>query len=586
MNRHEQKPNHLTDRCNQSASCQCVYFPRQLNSQWQSTSWARCWAISQNGCFRKHLKRAGHHVRSGLTTDGFENHVLVRATRENIDPSDLAHGFHLEILEDLASVGIVFDHSDDPAHGRNLQRFADVSNALMSALSIAGSLRFRAVRLPMDDAGSAATPEEERFCIGGWLGATCPVCAAAAGSFFCEQCGHHFEPDEALNPVSRRGRIVEWTDNISAYLSISGNDRLLRTWGDAAVEPRFLEIGKRYVARKGQQIRVTVPGLHGLAWKSRHFNTRQILFSYSSLLYAHSLYCADKDTEGSGKPSPFSRDSDTFLITATGIDNAVPMLVGVAGCASGQNSFRPFDRIFFNHFLRLNGSKFSTSRDHVVWAGDIARTPNLSIDILRVYLSEICPEETETNLVSGHLIDRYNALLDKIPAAIDRCTECISAMPALTRCYADGTMMITLDRLYGQQCAALSLDHLRVSQASRSVIEWVDYLDATPDHQTAYAWLMGFSIMAWPLMPKITQALWHWLGHEGHPLAACASMPSSQRNGQIPRIEGRRLQAETPLIALFRFAGPAHAAAQLHLHRKMRPDQLLPTLVIDLDGRA
>ncbi|MGY3361717.1 methionyl-tRNA synthetase [Bradyrhizobium sp. GM0.4] len=490
---------------------------------------------------QRHLKRAGHHVRSGLTTDGFENHVLVRAARENIDPSDMAHDFHVKIFDDLASVGIVFDHFDDPAHGSNLQRFADVGNTLMDALYAAGSLHFRAVRLPMDDAGSAVTPREERFCIGGWFGATCPICGASAGSFFCEQCGHHFEPDEALKPVSRRGRIVEWTDNISAYLSISGTDRLLRTWHDAAVESTFLEIGKRYIARKGQQIRVTVPGLHGLAWNSRHFNTRQILFSYSSLLYAHSLYCGDKDTAGSGKPSPFSRDSDAFLVSATGIDNTVPMLVGVAGCALGQNSFRPFDRIFFNHFLRLNGSKFSTSRAHVIWAGAIARTPNLSIDVLRVYLSEICPEDTETNLAPGQLVDRYNALLDKISAAIDRCTACINAMPALTECSVDGTMMTTLDRLYGKQCAALSLDNLRVSRASTSVVEWVDYLDATPDLQTAYTWLMGFSILAWPLMPRITEALWHWLGHDGHPLAACASTPSSQRSGPVPKIEGRRL---------------------------------------------
>ncbi|VIO69952.1 class I tRNA ligase family protein [Bradyrhizobium ivorense] len=489
---------------------------------------------------QKHLKRAGHHVRSGLTTDGFENHVLVRAALENIDPSTLAHGFHIRIVEDLASVGVVFDHFDDPAYSSNLQRFSTVGNALMGALSAAGSLRFLATRLPVDNVGSTVTPEE-RFCIGGWFGATCPVCLASAGSFFCEQCGHHFEPEEALNPVSRRGRIIEWLENSSAFLSISGKDRLLRAWDDTAIESGFLEIGKRYVARKGQQMRLTVPGLHGLAWHSRHFNSQQILFSYSSLLYAHSLYCGHKDAEGTGKPSPFAHESDAFLIGGTGIDNTIPMLVGVTGCALGQNSFRPFDRIFFNHFLRLNGSKFSTSRGHVIWAGEIAQIPNISVDVLRVYLSEICPEETETDLVSEQLVDRYNAVLDKISAAIDCCTVSINAIPALAGCHVDGAMMVTLDRLYEKQCAALSLDHLRVSQSSGPLIEWVDHLSGTPNHQTAYTWLMGFSVLAWPLMPKITEALWHWLGHGGHPVAACAATPSSHRCGTAPKINGRRL---------------------------------------------
>ncbi|MCP1854355.1 MULTISPECIES: class I tRNA ligase family protein [unclassified Bradyrhizobium] len=492
---------------------------------------------------QRHLKRAGHHVRSGLTTDGFENHVLVRAARENIDPSDLAHGFHVGIAHDLASLGIVFDHFDDPAHGKNLRRFSNVSNALMDALSAAGSLEFRAARLPVDDAGSALTPTEERFCIGGWFGATCPVCEASAGSFFCEQCGDHFEPDEVRNPVSRRGRILEWTDNISAFLSITRNDQLVRAWDDAAIEPGFVEIGRRYIARKGQRMRLTVPGLHGLAWNSQQFNTRQILFSYSSLLYAHSLYCGHKDAEASGTPSAFARNSDTFLIGATGIDNTIPMLVGVTGCALGQESFRQFDRIFFNHFLRLNGSKFSTSRGHVIWAGEIAQVPDICIDILRVCLSEICPEEAETDLIPNQLIDRYNAILDKSAVVINRCTDIINAMPASAACHVDDAMMIALNRLYNQQSSALSLDHLRVSHASRSVTEWLDCLDSNPNHQIAYSWLMGFSILGWPLMPRITEALWHWLGHQGHPIAACATRPSSERSGSAPRIDGPSLTA-------------------------------------------
>ncbi|MCP1909280.1 leucyl-tRNA synthetase [Bradyrhizobium elkanii] len=218
------------------------------------------------------------------------------------------------------------------------------------------------------------------------------------------------------------------------------------------------------------------------------------------------------------------------------------MLVGVTGCALGQNSFRSFDRIFFNHFLRLNGSKFSTNRGHVIWAGDIARIPNISVDVLRVYLSEICPEEAETDLVPEQLVHRYNAVLDRISAAIDRCTESINAMPALAGCHVDGAMMATLDGLYEKQCAALSLDHLRVSQASRPVIDWVDHLDGAPDHQCAYTWLMGFSILAWPLMPKIAGALWRWLGHGAHPVAARASTPSFQRCGTAPQIGGRRLE--------------------------------------------
>ncbi|MFK4259369.1 class I tRNA ligase family protein [Agrobacterium tumefaciens] len=490
---------------------------------------------------QKHLKRAGHCVRSGLTTDGFENHVLVRAAKENVDPSNLAHGYFLKIVEDLASIGIRFDRFDDPAYGRNMDTFSSVSNELMSSLLSSGSVEFREGRIPIDIAKSATTLLEECFCIGGWFGATCPLCSAPAGSFFCEQCGYHFEPYEAVNPFSRRAEIIGWKDDISAYLSFAQKDLLSQAWSDMAIEGSFREIGERYITYKGQQMRLTVPGIHGLHWPSAKFVSNQILFSYSSLLYAHSLYCGQKDSESNGNLNPFVKDADTFLIGATGIDNTVPMLVGVTGCALGQNSFRSFDRIYFNHFLRLNGSKFSTSRGHVIWAGDIARIPSISVDILRMYLSEICPEDAETDLVSGHLVDRYNELLKLISGCVDDCSKSIASVPADTVCDIDETLFATLSPLYEMQCKALSLDHLRVSQASSAVLEWARRSETRPSPYAAYSWLMGFSVLAWPLMPQITESVWRWLGHTGHPNVEHALRPSTERVGRVPQMEARRL---------------------------------------------
>src|SRR4029077_1423027 len=49
----------------------------------------------------RHLRRSGHRVASGLTTDGFENHVLVKAAAEKTDPSCLAHNYYQQIKDDL-----------------------------------------------------------------------------------------------------------------------------------------------------------------------------------------------------------------------------------------------------------------------------------------------------------------------------------------------------------------------------------------------------------------------------------------------------------------------------------------------------
>ncbi len=347
----------------------------------------------------RHLRRSGHHVASGLTVDGFENHVLVKATAEKTDPAQLAHDYYRQIKDDLNSIGIGFDCFDNPGHAENLDRFNRLKDDLVVGLELGGGVVYREEKLPVDDALPIDVPIENRICIGGWLAAQCPQCNAPAGSFFCEACGHHFEPGEATAPASRRGKIVEWRRNKSPYLQLSGRTHLADLWRTMAIEAPFAAIAQRYVDLKGQTMRLAVPGLYGLSWPSDELPARQICFSYSSLLYAHHLYSGDCVAEMNGNPNPFIVGDDTFLIGATGIDNTIPMLVGVCGCALAQSTFRPFDRIYFNHFLRLEGHKFSTSRNHVIWTGDIVKLGAVNVDLLRLYLSEIVPKNLKPTFV-------------------------------------------------------------------------------------------------------------------------------------------------------------------------------------------
>ncbi len=111
----------------------------------------------------------------------------------------------------------------------------------------------------MDDALPDSAPLEERFAIGGWFEAECPSCSSDAGSFFCEVCGHHFEPDETPRNSSRRGRIIEWKPNVSAFLELPTTQPLIDLWSSMSIEKYFAEIGERYIAQTGPRMRLTVP---------------------------------------------------------------------------------------------------------------------------------------------------------------------------------------------------------------------------------------------------------------------------------------------------------------------------------------
>lgn len=55
----------------------------------------------------------------------------------------------------------------------------------------------------------------------------------------------------------------------------------------------------------------------------------------------------------------------------------------------------------------------------------------------------------------------------------------------------DHEMMIALDRLYESECAALSLDHLRVSQVQAGLSNGSTILMLGQTVIWAYTWLMG-----------------------------------------------------------------------------------------------
>lgn len=461
------------------------------------------------------LQRAGHDVWSGLTTDGFENHVVLGARARGEDPAAMANRFHELIRSDLEAIGIRFDRFDNPSHPENVARFAAVKDSLLDALRAGGKLALVSEQLPVDDALPDSAPIEERFAVGAWFSARCPRCHGRAGSFFCEACGAHFEPGEALEPASSRGRITHWAQSKSYFLRIDDTTALPGLWERMRVEEPFVRVAQRHLDSKGSTMRLTIPGLYGLPWSSADLVNHQICFSYSSLLYAHSLYCGERRAESEGGGNAFARTDDAYLIGATGIDNTIPMLVGVSGCALAQDTYRPFDRLYFNYFLSLEGSKFSTSRGHVIWAGDIAKAPNLDVDLLRVYLSEICPEERETDFRVEALVERHNWLLERVNGGIRAATALLeprAAAPAF-----DDRLLRKLDVLLREQLDALSLDSLRLSRASGPVVTWLDDGSSPRSASEAYTWLKGLAFLGWPIMYALCEGLWQWLGHEGPP---------------------------------------------------------------------
>jgi len=488
----------------------------------------------------RHLTRLGYDVKSSLSTDGYENHVQVKALEKKVTPIELARSSQLLIKNGLGNLYINYNNFEDTTDPKILQKFKMIARQLQHSLEKGGRVSFINEKMPIDDYLPEASPIEDKFCIGGWLSATCPSCGGAAGSYFCEGCGYHFSPKNAVNPKSKRGNIVDWKDSCSAFIDLDFNGELEQLWSDMRIEKPFYDLAKKFISVEKPNMRLTVPSSSGINWKNSYFIDQQTFFSYSSLLYAHHLLCGILTKESYMGKNPFEKNSEIILIGATGIDNTVPVLAGVSGCALSQDEYRPFDFIFFNYFLLLEGEKFSTSRNHVIWTTDIEKVTGLNREVLRIFLCEICPEDQESNFIVQEFIDFHNSTVELINHSFDHMKSYLDIEK--NKIYEiDIKMLDELNNLFATQSNSLHLDRLRISDSVTPLFNWIKRSLKVHTANESYTWLKGFSLLAAPIMPHIADKIWKYLGCDGKFYSKDFLEISVVHNSKLPKLDGKKL---------------------------------------------
>lgn len=213
------------------------------------------------------------------------------------------------------------------------------------------------------------------------------------------------------------------------------------------------------------------------------------------------------------------------------------MLAGVTGCALAQTRYRSFDRIYFNHFLHLDGEKFSTSRGHVIWSHELEGVAGLDSDILRWYLCRISPEEGAGNFVRAECA----AFHERMRAALDGRLLAVSAILADASEAApepDPAIAARIGALLAIQHDCLGGEGLRLRRFAQTLDTALAMGEAVGDAREAQAWLRGFAILASPVMPRLAAALWHACGLTGEPQCADFARPESRSPAPLPRRDG------------------------------------------------
>ncbi|GIJ51788.1 methionine--tRNA ligase [Virgisporangium aliadipatigenens] len=453
----------------------------------------------------RHYRRAGETVALVGSTDPYDSYLLLRARETGMSPEQVVRHWHPLIEADLHAVGIVPDRFlnflDEPWRRRN----HDACLNIVRELRAQGLVTVRTERFPYC-AGTGA------FVTGGFVRGRCPRCDAAIAGYFCEECGHHFRPEQVTAPRCGFDDCVPRVRDVPClYARLPDPEAVLRRIAEIGVPQLYGGVVREYLRVQGPELRLTHPGTWGVPVPVEGSPVPQVAFTYvvgglafltlSARIGAAELGLAD--------------DAPVHTVTSFGFDNSLPFLLGGLGLAMALPGRRPTDHMLLNHFMTLDGSKFSTSRNHVIWAGD--EVEESGGDAVRAYLADRSPARSVTDFSRTGFADyRDKVLRGRWREAVGHAWEAGTGT-------APSALTARLDELLSVQQQAVEPANDDLPRFLAAVQAWVD--DGAPAGGAAW-WLRGLALLAAPVTPEFAGRLWRSLGLSGEPRRAASDVPT------------------------------------------------------------
>lgn len=455
---------------------------------------------------RRSLEEDGNEVELWTGTDSHDSFVLYRAHLSGLTPTEVCQKFHTQIESDMRALRVKVDGFVDTLSGYGRQLQEEHANAAVESLDRSGQVIKRREEILFDEAHNLPV-------VGTWLAGQCPRCGSPCVGYFCEGCFTHNQPSELLNCSSRMpGGTLARREVETLFLDIRNPEQYLDRLEKMGVIRPAIDVVQRMLATPTRNFRLTVPIGWGLAHQPDIFNQPRAIFEVLWELFTYSEMQAGKE---SGRIPAWRMDSDTKVVVACGVDNTVALLMGCIGVYAALPEAKPPERIHVNYFVKLEGSKFSTNRNHAIWASDLAQIVGDGVDGIRLYLAKISPEKESTNFDVDDFVRYYNEFyIGQILYSVDLALTKLDS-PVQHLAEDVGEILRYREAIRHD----LSAGRVNVSAASKIFEDWVTSVSRRMSSSSScYWWLKGVAILGYPFAPDLSAYLWKYLGHDGDPV--------------------------------------------------------------------
>ncbi len=365
--------------------------------------------------FARYQRMAGRDVLMVSGTDEHGTAIQVKADAEGLTARETADKYHQVIVEDLQGLGLSYD-----LYTRTTTlNHRDVVQELFRALYDNGYV------VAHKQLG-ALSPSTGRTLADRYIEGTCPLCGFdGARGDQCDNCGNQLDPADLINPRSRiDGEVPAFVETEHFFLDLPALADALQQWLSTRDDwrPNVIRFSREFA--KDLKPRAVTRDLDwGVpipveGWADDPMKRIYVWFDAVTGYLSASVEWARRI----GEPDAWRRwwnDGQASSYYFMGKDNITFHTVIWPGMLTGANgggsrggtpsAFSPLDlptEIVSSEFLTMSGSKFSSSRNKVIYVRDFLA--EFGPDALRYYIAVAGPENQDTDFTWDEFVRRVN----------------------------------------------------------------------------------------------------------------------------------------------------------------------------------
>ncbi|MBB5869041.1 methionyl-tRNA synthetase [Allocatelliglobosispora scoriae] len=346
-------------------------------------------------------------VRAILSTglDVHQNYVLLQAERTGIPVEKMLTEFRTEIVETYRLAGIRHDNFTDPL----LPGHDIIIDGLVNRLITSGAVHLTEFDLKV-------CSDCDRTLYQSYVTGRCSRCGGEAAGGACEGCGSFTSAQDLVDPVCGVcGGAARTVPTVLPVLRMEDyRDRLTELWVRAELPSRVRSLIAHHLRVGLPAVPLAYPADWGVPGTAAIAGMRVDAHAEVALtdLYgiARHVY-PDAETLGDYRAA-WGEVGE--LWHCHGIDNAFWYAVywPAIWAAAGLDPL-PLTGLAVNEFYTLDGRKFSTSRNHAIWANELLTGEDPAI--VRLYLAWDRPDR----YASDFTMAAFTAFRDRVAPLLD-----------------------------------------------------------------------------------------------------------------------------------------------------------------------